>query len=60
MKTKSKSLFSGFVDEMIARVRKFEPDVKIKPADAIFRINKDIRSAERQSRRYTHGVLQSG
>ncbi len=38
-----KEPFSVFVEEMIQRIRKYEPDIKIKAPDAIMRINKDIR-----------------
>src|SRR5690606_5958345 len=38
-----KKPFAVFVEEVISRVRKLDPEVKIKPADAITRINKDIR-----------------
>ena len=38
-----KQPFSAFVTEMITRIKKFEPEISIKAADAISRINKDIR-----------------
>lgn len=38
-----KKPFADFVDEMILRIQKHEPDVQIKASDAIMRINKDIR-----------------
>ncbi|MFA6262135.1 MAG: DUF2461 domain-containing protein [Bacteroidia bacterium] len=38
-----KKPFSDFVEEMIRRIQKLDPEVQIKPADAIMRINKDIR-----------------
>lgn len=38
-----KKPFALFVEDMIKRIREHEPAVKIKPADAITRINKDIR-----------------
>ena len=38
-----KQPFSVFVEAMIQRIQKYEPDIKIKAADAIMRINKDIR-----------------
>ena len=38
-----KKPFAGLVEEMIGRIAAFEHDVAIKPADAISRINKDIR-----------------
>ncbi len=38
-----KKPFAEFVEEMIGRIKAFEPEMSIKPADAIKRINKDIR-----------------
>ena len=38
-----KKPFEKFVAELIKRVAKLDPAVKIEPKDAIFRINKDIR-----------------
>jgi uncharacterized protein (TIGR02453 family) len=38
-----KKPFEAFVTELIKRVAKLDPAVKIEPKDAIFRINKDIR-----------------
>src|SRR5688500_10433856 len=38
-----KKPFSDFVEEMIKRIQKYEPEVQIKASDAIMRINKDIR-----------------
>ncbi|HET6242912.1 MAG: DUF2461 domain-containing protein [Bacteroidetes bacterium] len=38
-----KKPFSDFVQLMINRIQEYEPDVQIKPAEAIMRINKDIR-----------------
>ncbi len=38
-----KEPFAAFVEEMITRIRKHEPEVTIEAKDAIFRINKDIR-----------------
>ena len=38
-----KEPFAFFVEEMIQRIRKYEPEIKIKPSEAIMRINKDIR-----------------
>lgn len=49
-----KEPFASFVEEMIARVRKHEPDVAIKPADAITRINKDIRFSKDKIPYNTH------
>ncbi|RYZ55206.1 MAG: DUF2461 domain-containing protein, partial [Sphingobacteriales bacterium] len=41
-----KKPFTAFIDDMIARIQKEEPEVRIKAADAIMRINKDIRFAK--------------
>lgn len=38
-----KEPFAAFVEEMIQRIRKYEPEINIKHSDAIMRINKDIR-----------------
>ena len=38
-----KKPFEAFVAELIERVAKLDPAVRIEPKDAIFRINKDIR-----------------
>jgi uncharacterized protein (TIGR02453 family) len=38
-----KKPFAEFVDEMIKRINKYEPEINIKASDAIMRINKDIR-----------------
>lgn len=38
-----KEPFFVFVEEMIQRIGKYEPEINIKPSDAIMRINKDIR-----------------
>jgi uncharacterized protein (TIGR02453 family) len=38
-----KKPFEAFVEELIARVSKLDPRVKITPKEAIFRINKDVR-----------------
>ena len=49
-----KEPFSVFVAEMIQRIRKYEPDIAIKPADAIMRINKDIRFSKDKTPYNTH------
>ncbi|MCE3227437.1 MAG: hypothetical protein K0S32_1988 [Bacteroidetes bacterium] len=49
-----KKPFSGFVEEMIARIQKHEPEVKIKASDAIMRINKDIRFSKDKTPYNTH------
>lgn len=41
--THVKKPFASLVEDLIARIQKVDPSVKIKPADAITRINKDIR-----------------
>jgi uncharacterized protein (TIGR02453 family) len=52
--TEVKKPFAAFVDEMIARIRKHEPEVKIKAADAIMRINKDVRFSKDKTPYNTH------
>ena len=49
-----KKPFSIFVEEMINRIRKHEPNINIKPADAIMRINKDIRFSKDKTPYNTH------
>src|SRR5687767_845666 len=49
-----KKPFSDFVEEMIKRIGKHEPEVQIKPADAIMRINKDIRFSKDKTPYNTH------
>ena len=49
-----KKPFSGFVEEMILRIRKYEPEIQIKPSDAIMRINKDIRFSKDKTPYNTH------
>lgn len=41
--------FNHFVEEMIGRIKKYEPQLAIKPADAIMRINKDIRFSKEKT-----------
>jgi uncharacterized protein (TIGR02453 family) len=38
-----KNPFKNFVGELILSIQKFDPEIMIKPKDAIFRINRDIR-----------------
>jgi uncharacterized protein (TIGR02453 family) len=52
--TEVKKPFATFVDEMINRIRKHEPLVKIKAGDAIMRINKDIRFSKDKTPYNTH------
>jgi uncharacterized protein (TIGR02453 family) len=49
-----KKPFSAFVDEMISRIRKYEPEVNIKSSDAIMRINNDIRFSKDKTPYKTH------
>lgn len=52
--TEVKKPFSDFVEEMIGRIQKYEPEVQIKPSDAIMRINKDIRFSKDKTPYKTH------
>ena len=49
-----KEPFSQFVGDVIRQVQKVDPEVKIKPADAITRINKDIRFSKDKTPYNTH------
>jgi len=49
-----KKPFADLVEEMIKRIQKYEPAIKIKPADAIMRINKDIRFSKDKTPYNTH------
>jgi uncharacterized protein (TIGR02453 family) len=49
-----KNPFKGFVDEMIGRIQKHQPEIAIGAADAIFRINKDIRFSKDKTPYNTH------
>ena len=49
-----KKPFELFVQEMIIRIAKLEPEVDIAAKDAIFRINKDIRFSKDKSPYKTH------
>jgi uncharacterized protein (TIGR02453 family) len=49
-----KKPFTAFVDEMISRIREYEPEINIKPSDAIMRINKDIRFSKDKTPYNTH------
>jgi uncharacterized protein (TIGR02453 family) len=44
-----KEPFERFTAEMIARVAKLDPQVRIAPKDAIFRINRDVRFSKDKS-----------
>ena len=46
--------FVAFVEEMINRIGKQDPEVKIKPSDAITRINKDIRFSKDKTPYHTY------
>lgn len=49
-----KEPFSRFVDEMISRIKEYEPDINIRPTDAIMRINNDIRFSKDKIPYKTH------
>jgi uncharacterized protein (TIGR02453 family) len=49
-----KKPFADFTAEMISRIQKYEPDVQIKPSDAIMRINNDIRFSKDKTPYKTH------
>lgn len=38
-----KNPFKAFVEDLILSIQKFDPEIMMKPKDAIFRINRDIR-----------------
>lgn len=38
-----KNPFKAFVSDLILAIQKFDPEIMIKPKDAIFRINRDVR-----------------
>jgi uncharacterized protein (TIGR02453 family) len=52
--TEVKKPFQVFVEEMISRIQKHEPEVQIKAADAIMRINNDIRFSKDKTPYKTH------
>ncbi len=49
-----KKPFALFVETMIGRIKKHEPETKIEPADAIMWINKDIRFSKDKTPYNTH------
>ncbi|MCD6062225.1 MAG: hypothetical protein K0R82_136 [Flavipsychrobacter sp.] len=49
-----KEPFKKLVDEMINRIQKYQPEVQIAAADAIHRINKDIRFSKDKTPYNTH------
>jgi uncharacterized protein (TIGR02453 family) len=49
-----KKPFADFVEDMILRIHEQEPEVRIKPSDAIMRINKDIRFSKDKTPYNTH------
>lgn len=49
-----KNPFKSFVEEMIARIQKHEPEITIGAPDAIFRINKDVRFSKDKIPYNTH------
>jgi uncharacterized protein (TIGR02453 family) len=52
--TSVKNPFKAFVDEMITRIQKHQPEINISSSDAIFRINKDIRFSKDKTPYNTH------
>ena len=38
-----KAPFKSFVTDFIVEIQKYDPEIMIKPKDAVFRINRDIR-----------------
>jgi uncharacterized protein (TIGR02453 family) len=52
--TEVKKPFAAFVDELIFRINKSDPEVRIKASDAITRINKDIRFSKDKTPYNTH------
>lgn len=52
--TEVKKPFADFVEEMIIRIQKYEPEIQIKPSEAISRINKDIRFSKDKTPYNTH------
>jgi uncharacterized protein (TIGR02453 family) len=52
--TSVKKPFQAFVDNMIQRIKKHQPEIDIKASDAIFRINKDIRFSKDKTPYNTH------
>ena len=53
-----KKPFMAFVTEVISRVGKIDPLVRITPREAIFRIHRDIRFSEDKSPYKTHAAIQ--
>jgi uncharacterized protein (TIGR02453 family) len=53
-KKEVKKPFEKFVQELIDQIQKHEPEVQIKPSDAIMRINKDIRFSKDKTPYNTH------
>ncbi len=49
-----KKPFQDFVHDMITKIQLFETDIKIKPSEAIMRINKDIRFSKDKTPYNTH------
>lgn len=52
--TEVREPFKAFVGLLIEEVRKYEPEMYIKPSDAIFRINRDIRFSKDKTPYKTH------
>jgi len=52
--TEVREPFKAFVGLLIEEIRRYEPDMVIKPSDAIFRINRDIRFSKDKTPYKTH------
>ncbi len=44
-----KAPFKSFVEEMMIRIREFEPELNMNPRDAMFRINRDVRFSKNKA-----------
>ncbi|MES2766208.1 MAG: DUF2461 domain-containing protein [Bacteroidota bacterium] len=44
-----KAPFKSFVEEMMIRIREFEPQLNMNPRDAMFRINRDVRFSKNKA-----------
>jgi len=57
-----KQPFHNFVSEMISRIQKDNPSIKLEPKDAIFRINRDIRFSKdkRPYKNHVSAVISEG
>src|SRR6187399_1174390 len=52
--TSVKEPFKKLVEDMIKYIQKYQPEIKITAADAVFRINKDVRFAKEKIPYNTH------